>query len=147
MKGQFTEDREDWQKERHRHCEEVYTDLEGTKDVQEESRTEHFKKNGNQQFTEQGRNAEFTVDLVLQAGAKSSGNKVIGPEDVIVSEMIKKAAHGENLHHCEVLSRTIHGPDGISKLVEGCETGVLEEAGCCCDWKESRATGQVPWHQ
>ena len=71
------------------HCEEVYTDQEETKEAQE-SRIEHFKKKGNQQFTEEGRNAEIKVDLVLQARAKLSDNKVNGPEDAIVSEMIKK---------------------------------------------------------
>ena len=71
------------------HCEEVYTDQEETKEAQE-SRIEHFKKKGNQQFTAEGRNAEIKVDLVLQAKAKLSDNKVNGPEDAIVSEMIKK---------------------------------------------------------
>ena len=31
VKVQFTEDREEWQKQLQRHCEEVYTDLEETK--------------------------------------------------------------------------------------------------------------------
>ena len=48
------------------------------------------KKRGNQRFTEDGRNAEITVDLVLQARAKLGDNKVHGPEDAIVSEMIKQ---------------------------------------------------------
>ena len=69
--GHFTEDREEWQKERQRHCEEVYTDQEETKDVQEK-RIEHSKKKGDQQFTEDGRNAEITVDLVLQVRGKLS---------------------------------------------------------------------------
>ena len=38
----------------------------------------------------EGRTAEITVDLVLQARAKMSDNKVNGPEDAIVSEMIKQ---------------------------------------------------------
>ena len=97
-----------------RHCEEVYTDLEETKDVQEE-RIEYFKKKGNQQLTEEGHNAEITVDLVLQARAKLSDNKVNGPVDVIVSEMI--------------IRLPIHGPDGIPKLMEGCETRLFEEVG------------------
>ena len=88
IKCHFTEDREEWQKELQRHCEEVYTDLEETKESLQE-RIEYFRKKGNQQFTE-GRNAEIAVDLVLQARAKSSDNKVNGPEDAIVSEMIKK---------------------------------------------------------
>ena len=63
--------------------------MEETKEEQER-RIEYFKKKGNQQFTEDGRNAAITVDLVLQAKAKLSDNKVNGPEDTIVSEMIKK---------------------------------------------------------
>ena len=51
---------------------------------------EFFRKKGNQQFTEEGRNAEITVDLVLQARVSLSENKVNRPEDAIVSEMIKK---------------------------------------------------------
>ena len=38
VKGNFTEDREDWQKELQRHCEEVCADLEETKEV---SRKQH----------------------------------------------------------------------------------------------------------
>ena len=37
-----------------------------------------------------GRNAEITVDLVLQARAELSENKVNGTEDVIVIETIKR---------------------------------------------------------
>ena len=87
MRGNFTEDREEWQQELQRHCEEVYTDLEETREVQE-NRIEYFKKKGDQQFTVDGLNAEITVDLVLQATAKL-GDKVNGPDDAIVSEMIK----------------------------------------------------------
>ena len=81
VKENFTEDREEWQKE-------VYTDQDETKEVQE-NRIEYFKKKGEQQFTKEGRSAEITVDLMLQARAKMSNNKVNGPEDAIVSEMIK----------------------------------------------------------
>ena len=56
VKGNFTEDREEWQKELQRHCEELYTDQEETKEVQE-NRIEYFKKRGDQQFTEEGRTA------------------------------------------------------------------------------------------
>ena len=75
VKGQFTEDREEWQKQLQRHCEEVCTDLEETKEVQE-CRIQYFKKKGNQQFTEEGRKAEITVELVLQARDNLSDNKV-----------------------------------------------------------------------
>ena len=63
--------------------------MEDTKEVQEK-RIEYFRQEGNQQFTEEGRNAEITVDLVLQARARLSEKKVNRPEDAIVSEMIKK---------------------------------------------------------
>ena len=89
VKGHFTEDRSEWPKELQRHCEEVYTDMEETKEEQE-NRIEYFWKKGNQQFTEDGRNAEITVDLVLQTRANLSENKVNAPEDAIVSEMIKR---------------------------------------------------------
>ena len=68
MKENFTEDGEEWQKK-------VYTDQEETKEVQE-NRIEYFKKKGDQQFTEEGRTAEITVDLMLYARAKISNNKV-----------------------------------------------------------------------
>ena len=45
---------------------------------------------GDQHFTEDGRGAEITIDLVLQARAKIPEKKVNGPEDAVVSEMIKQ---------------------------------------------------------
>ena len=79
-----------------RHCEEVYTDLEETKEVQEE-RIEYSKKKVNQQLTEEVRNAEITVDLVLQARAILSDSKVVnGPEDAIVSEVVKRLPMEKN---------------------------------------------------
>ena len=84
VKGSFTEDREEWQKELQWHCEEVHTDQEETREVQE-NRIESFKKRGDQQFTLDGREAEITVDLVFQARAKMSDNKVNGPGDAVVS--------------------------------------------------------------
>ena len=50
---------------------------------------QYFKRKGDQQFTKDGRGAETTIDLVLQACAKMSDNKCNGPEDAVVSEMIK----------------------------------------------------------
>ena len=44
VNGNFTEDREEWQRELQRHCEEeVYTDQEETREVQE-NRIEYFNK-------------------------------------------------------------------------------------------------------
>ena len=50
----------------------------------------YSKKRGDQQFTKDGRGAETTIDLVLQAREKVSDNRVNGPEDAVVSEMIKQ---------------------------------------------------------
>ena len=79
-------DREECQRELQRHCEEVYTDLEEQREVQRK-RIEHFGEEGCQQFAVEGRKPEITVDLVLQARARMSDNKVNGPEDAVVSEM------------------------------------------------------------
>ena len=51
---------------------------------------EYFKKQGHRQSAVDGRKAEITVDLVLQARAKMSDNQGNGPEDTVVSEMIKQ---------------------------------------------------------
>ena len=65
----FTEDRKEWNQELHRHCEGVSTDPEETKKVQK-GRIEYFKRKGDQHFTDDGRRAEITIDLVLQDRAK-----------------------------------------------------------------------------
>ena len=87
--GHFTKDRDEWQKELQRHCEEVYIDQDEPRQVQER-RIEYFEKKGDQHFTDDGRGAEITVDLVLQARAQMSENQVNGHEDAVVSEMIKQ---------------------------------------------------------
>ena len=56
--GHLTEEREEWQKELQRHCEEECTDQEETKEVQEQ-RIEYFLRERDQQFTLDGRNAEI----------------------------------------------------------------------------------------
>ena len=67
----------------------MYTNQADTTEVQE-NRIEYFQEKGGRQFTDNGRGAEITVDLVLLARAKMSENKVNGPEDAVVSEMIKQ---------------------------------------------------------
>ena len=57
-----------------RHREEVYTDQHETREVQEK-RIEHFNKKGDRHFTDDGRGAEITVDLVLLAKAVFDGIK------------------------------------------------------------------------
>ena len=56
------------------------------------SRTElnTSKKKGDEQFTMEARNAEITVDLVLQARAKMSDNTVDGLEEAVLSEKIEQ---------------------------------------------------------
>ena len=93
---------------------------EETKEEQN-NRTEYVKKN--QQFTEEGRRTKITVALVLRARVKLSDNKVNGPEDAIVDEMIKKLPLEKIYVGREVLPRKIHRPDGIPKLMEGSEVG------------------------
>ena len=49
------------------------------------------EEKGDQQFTVEGRNAEITVDLVLQARAKMGDNNVNEPEDVIVTGLMTQS--------------------------------------------------------
>ena len=58
-----------------------------------------------------GRVAEITIDLVLQARAKMAENKVNGPEDSIVSEMIKQVPP-KILSDRKMLPRPICGVGG-----------------------------------
>ena len=64
--------------------------LTGKKQKKSKKKELNVFKKWNQQFTEDGRNAEITVDLVLQARAKLSEHKINGPEDVAVSDVIKR---------------------------------------------------------
>ena len=93
------------------------TDLEETKEAQEK-RTEYFKKKGNQQFTEDGHNA------------KLSENKINGPEDAIVNEMIKRLPMEKiyTITKCfqERFMGMMESPSSRT-VVKPC---VLEEAGC-----------------
>ena len=66
----------------------------------------------------------------MQARAKLSENKVNGPEDAIVSEMIMRLPM-EKIY-------TFSGSDGVSKFMEGGEAGVLEEAGCRADQRDQK---------
>ena len=83
-------------------------------------RIEYFKKKGVQNFTEDGRNAEITVDMVLQARAKLSDHLVHGLEDAMASEMSKI---------CEMFLGPLYGSDGCSQLVEDCENGFPVKTG------------------
>ena len=63
VKGHFTEDRKE-QQELQRHCEEVYTDKEETKETPQ-NKIEYLEKKGGQHFTKEGRIDEISVDLVF----------------------------------------------------------------------------------
>ena len=67
VNGNFTEDREEWQRELQKRFEEVYTDQEETREVQENI-IEDFKKRGDQQFSMEGRNAEHSGPSVAGKG-------------------------------------------------------------------------------
>ena len=84
VKGHFTEDTEKNGERNFRGIVQKCTLIRKKQKKYKKAELNIFKKKGNQQFTEDGRNAEITVDLVLQARAKLSDNKVIGPEDAIV---------------------------------------------------------------
>ena len=82
-------------------------DPERIKEVQD-GRVEFFKRKEDLQFTKNGRGAEITIDLVLQARATMSENRVNGPEDAVVSETIKQLFQEKFLHHRST-SRTVSG--------------------------------------
>ena len=118
--GYYTEDRKQWNHEPHRLCEEVYMDPEETKEVQEGT-IEYFKRKGDQQFTMEERGAEITIDLVLQARAKMSDTKVNGPEDAVVSEIIKQLLQEKIF----ITTKCFLEPDGSTKFMEDRDTGVF----------------------
>ena len=70
-----------------RHCEGVSSYKDETVEVHKE-RIMKFKKTGDRDFTEEGRVAEITVDLVLRAKARMA--KDSGLEDSVFAEMIKE---------------------------------------------------------
>ena len=108
--------------------EEVFTDQEETKDVQEK-RIEFFKQKGDQQFTKEGRNAEI-IDLVLQAWAKMTDNKVSGPEEKVSSEMIKILPLGKIYTITRCLQDRFVGQMDAPSWWKICETGLPAKSGC-----------------
>ena len=75
--ARFTEDRAVW---KHWHCDEVFNDEEETAEKQKDPIL-HFKADGDRHFAEDGRLAEVTIDMVLQARSRVAKEKVSGPED------------------------------------------------------------------
>ena len=66
----------------------MYTDQEETNRSTGKAELNISKRKENNNLQKMGA-VQITIDLVLQARAKLSDNKVNGPEDPIVSEMIK----------------------------------------------------------
>ena len=89
VEGRFTEDGAVWTEEPQRHYQDVYDDKEATTEKQEE-RIMQFRADGDRHFTKEKRIAEMTIDFVLRAKARVSEEKVNGPEDSDVTEMIKE---------------------------------------------------------
>ena len=81
-----------------------------------------YTKHKVEHFTEQGRVAEISVRLELQAKALLSDNKVRGPQDSVVSEMIKQLPL-ENLRDYEVLPGTFPGVRAGLGLLKDCQVG------------------------
>ena len=89
INGGFSENREDWRKELQRPWREVHVDR--RRRSRSRGRGSHgTPKKGSNSLPKQGRVAEISVDLELQAKALLSDNEVSGPEDSVVSELIKQ---------------------------------------------------------
>ena len=102
-----------------KNCEKKCTNLVEIKNRKHNGIFREKKEIRNLQEEYRTRKSRFT--LVLQVGAKLRDNKVNGPEDAIVSEMIKKLSMEKNQHCDDAFSGTGHGPDGILKLVGSCK--------------------------
>ena len=53
-------------------------------------RISQFKTQGDRQFAEEGRIEEITIDMVLRARARMAEEQVNGPEDSVVTEIVKE---------------------------------------------------------
>ena len=97
--------------------------------VVQEGRIEYFKRQGDQHFTKNGRGAEITIDLVLQARAKMSENKVNGPEDAVASEVVETVAFRESAQSQNVF-KIVSWDGRCAQYKEYCEACVLEKIRC-----------------
>ena len=75
---------------------------------------------------------QISVDLVLQARAKMSENKVNGPEDALVSEMIKQLPLEKICTLTKCFQERFMGQMEAPRSWKNCETGVLPETGGHC---------------
>ena len=70
--------------------EEVVVQENGSSDRRAREMDHEVQKSDEKHFTEERSVPEITIELVLKARAKMADNKVNGPEDSTVSEMIKQ---------------------------------------------------------
>ena len=66
----------------------------------------------------------------LRPGQRCLKTRSNGPEDAVVSEMIKQLPLEKIYIYYEVLSGALHEPAGSTQFLEDCETGDSEETGC-----------------
>ena len=88
------------------------------------------KQDGGRHFTEQRRVAEITIDFVIQARGKMSENKVNGPGDSIVSEMIKQLPQEQIYEITRCFQNRFFGLPGAPNFVEDCAACVPEKTRC-----------------
>ena len=129
VKGYFTEDRDEWRKELPRHCEEVYFDQEETK----ENTGKQNWWNSKRKETNNLQKTDNRPGVAIQGQTERQQSKRTRRCDREWDD--QKVAHEENLHYCEVRSRTIHGPDGISNFVEDRDTFFRKE---CPDQRDQK---------
>ena len=114
----------------------MHADEEETNEIQAD-RIECFKKKSDRQFTVLGRTAEITVDLVSQARAQMSDIKVNGPDDAIVSEMIKKL----HLEKCAQSRGVFKNASWTRWNLQARETGLLAKTGRCTEEGDQKHLG------
>ena len=106
VEGNIAEDRAVWSDEQQSHCEEVYDDREETAEMQNE-RIMKFKTSVNKRFTEDGRRAESTVDVVRRTRAKMAEERVKWVGRPKPSQ--RCSLPQEKVHDITLLPRPLHG--------------------------------------
>ena len=108
----------------------MYTDVEETNEVQEK-RIDCFRNKGNLQFTEEGRNAEITVDLILQARPKPFCLAGFYNRRVLDSS---STAESGKVQRCSLLvtknTRGTESRHGTATSVSGDATNVTSSSSC-----------------
>ena len=88
INGRASEDRDEWTVEVRAHCEKCYDGKTETSEVQDE-RIRQQSSRGDSLVVLQGRQMQIAVDRVLRARGKIMKNKVNGPADCLVTEMLQ----------------------------------------------------------